>query len=83
MGPWDRSVGETARRWTVDGGWGGGAGLEVAGGEGCAAVLVLGCMVVGLFPGIAGLLGAGFRTDFVLREFFGSAFRKVLTTNLH
>ena len=58
-------------------------GLEVAGGEGCAAVLVLGCMVVGLLPGIAGLFGAGFRTDFVPGEFFGSAFREVLTTHLH
>ncbi len=45
MGPWDRETvdGETVKRC------GGGMGLEVAGGEGCAAVLVLGCMVVGLF----------------------------------
>ena len=63
--------------------WGVGAGLEVAGGEGCAAVVVLGCMVVGLFPGIAGFFGSGFRTDFVPGEFFGSSFREVLTTNLH
>ena len=77
MGLWDRRDGESVRQC------GGAAGLEVAGGETWAAVVVLGCMVVGLFPGIAGFCGAGFRTDFVLGEFFGSSFREVLTTNLH
>ena len=55
--------------------WGGGAGLEIAGGENCAAVVVLGCMVVGLLPGIAGFYGAGFRTDFVPGEFFWQLFQ--------
>ena len=72
-----RWIGETVRRR------GGGTGLELAGGESCAAVVVFGCMVVGLLPGIAGFFGAGFRTNLVLGELFGSSFREVLTTNLH
>jgi len=66
MGPWDR---ETVRRWTVRR-CGSGTRLELAGGDTCAMVVVLVCMVVGLFPGIAGLFGAGFRTDFVPGEVF-------------
>ncbi len=76
MGPWDRE--------TVDGGrYDGATGLEVTGGEGCAAVVILGCMVVGLFTWYSRIFRGGFWTDFVLREFFGSYFREVLTTNLH
>ncbi len=65
MGLWDRG---TVRRWTVRR-CGGGTRLELAGGDTCAMVVVLVCMVVVLLPGIAGLFGAEFRTDLVPGRF--------------
>jgi len=62
---------------------GGGAGLEVAGGESCAAVVVLGCMVVGLFTWYSRTFWGGVPDRLGPGGVFCSSFREVLTTNLH
>ena len=94
-GLWDYGTGESVRRHDggrydggrYDGGrwsgWAVGWGWKSRVGRSALRCWFWGAWLSVCLPGIAGLFGAGFRTDLVPGEFFGSSFRKVLTTNLH